>query len=205
MKTSFTIIVAILAVALSASAQTSYGDRTTVFGLGATNNATTLANVIVPNKSSNDGTPVVTYISYGSDLATSGIQFYKCTAITQAAYSTNVTVTLSVNQTNGFSSGDVILIKHVTAGSESYEKRTLTTMTAATNLITTVAPAQVVTPGDIIYRVTTTGIGKIPVGIATNNISASLIYAGQKNIPLLVEITGTTSCQLPVVSGYYAP
>ncbi len=206
MKTSFKIIVAIAFACLSAAAQDPTA-RTSVFGLGATNNGTTAtATVIIPNKSSNDGTPVITYLNYGSELATSRVQFYKATAQTQAQYSTNVTVTLSVGQTNGFASGDVIIIKHATAGAESYEKRTLTTMTASTNLIVTVAPVQVVTPGDIIYRVTTVGAGWIPVGVATNSITAANgLYAGQKNTPLMLEITGTSTCQIPVVSGFYAP
>lgn len=184
----------------------SYNDNLNVFSLAATNNATTLATVIVPNNSANGGAPVVTFVSYAGDNATNTLQAYKATAMTQAAYVTNTTTTLSVIQTNGFASGDVIIIKHTTAGQVSYERRVLTTMTTATNLVTTVAPAQQVAIGDLIWRVTKTGVASYPVGNTTNTLSnAAGVISGQRNTPLLIEVTGATSGQLTAVSGFFAP
>lgn len=183
-----------------------FNDNLNVFSLAATNNATTLAHVIVPNNAANGGAPVVTFLSYAGDNSTNTLQAYKATALTQAAYSTNVTVTLSVIQTNGFASGDVIIIKHTTPGAISYERRVLTTMTTATNLVTTAAPAQAVAVGDLIWRVTKSGVASYPVGNTTNTLSnAGGVLSGQKGTPLLIEVTGAASGQLTAVSGFFAP
>lgn len=208
MKSNLKLIGAILAVAcigLTASGQ-SFNDNLNVFSVAATSNATTLASVIVPNNAANGGAPVVTFISYAGDNATNTLQAYKATAMTQAAYVTNTTTTLSVIQTNGFASGDVIIIKHTTPGQVSYERRVLTTMGAATNLVTTVAPTQQVAIGDLIWRVTKSGVASYPVGNTTNTLSnAAGVICGQRNTPLLVEVTGAVAGQLTAVSGFFAP
>jgi hypothetical protein len=147
------------------------------FGVGTTNGATTLSWAIVPARSANNGAPAVAYISATSDKAASKVQFYKVTAQTTARYATNSTVTLYVTATNGFASGDAIIIRHM--ADDSYEKRTLTGNSAATNLVTTAAPLGAVVPGDMIYRVTTTGAGAIACGAATITPSGQYLYVGQ--------------------------
>ncbi len=208
MKTSFKIIGAIFAVAfigLTASAQYSV-EYNNVFSLSSTNQAGATNFVVVPNNSLNGGAPVVTYVSYGCDTAGSRIQAYRATATVQAAFSTNQSTTISVTTNTGFATGDIIVIKHVTPGSVYYEKQKLSTITAGTNLVTVVAPFQVVYPGDIIWRYTASGAGSIPVGSATNSVSnAAGVLAGQRNTPLLIEIGGTTFSGLPAVSGFFAP
>lgn len=179
-----------------------------VFSAGATNGGGTLATVIIGAHSVNNGTPVVTSVNGSSDLSSAKIQFYKVVRQTMCRYATNSTVVISVDSTNGFASGDVIIIRHI--GNDGYEKRTLTTMTSATNLTTTAAPYTTV-PGDIIYGVTTTGAGSIPVVTNTLaspayvvNLSSTAIYTGQKGMPLLLEMNATSSGTINYVTATYA-
>lgn len=174
------------------------------FGVGSTNFNVNPSWAIIPARSANGGAPAVNFIAAGSDLAGAVVSFYKVTAQTVARYSTNVTVTLSVDRTNGFASGTVIIIQHL--ANDSYEKKILTTMTASTNLITTVAPAGTVSPGDIIYAVSTSSAPSIAWGATTNTISAAApIVVGQRGKPLLVEINSTSAGQLRAVGGTYLP
>ena len=65
MKLNFKYRAAILtftAIGLTAYGQ-SFNDNLNVFSVAATNNATALASVIVPNNSANGGAPVVTFLS----------------------------------------------------------------------------------------------------------------------------------------------
>ncbi len=210
MKTSFKIIGAIFAVAfigLTAQAQSQYDlEYNNVFCVSSTNQAGATNFVVVPNNSANGGAPVVTYVSYGADVAGSRVQAYRATAMTQAAYSTNQSTTISVITNLGFATGDIVVIKHVRSGSVYYEKQKLGTITSGTNLVTVIAPFQVVFPGDIIWRYTSSGAGSIPVGVATNSVSnAAGVLMGQRNTPLLIEIGGTSFSGLPAVSGFFAP
>lgn len=201
-KYFFCGLLALLAVTLTATAAPP--DVVNGFAVGSTNRHGTLSYAIVSPRSPVTGAaPVVRYLNAGSDKVAGIVQFYKVTAQCTAAYATNSTTTLSVNRTNGFSSGDVVIIRHLT--DDSYEKRILTTMTASTNLITTVAPLGAVVPGDIVYRCTTTGAGTIYWGASTNSINASgaPLYVGQKDTPLLLEIDATTAGAINVVAGDY--
>lgn len=176
----------------------------TGFGVGTTNGAGTLSTVIVSARSANGGAPAVSFVSATSDLAGSKVQFYRVVGQTTAKYATNSTTTLSVSDTNGFSSGDVIIIQHVAY--DTYEKRTLTTMSGATNLVVTAAPLTAVWPGDVIYEVSTAGAGSIAVGNATINLGGSgPIYVGQRGKPLLAEVNATSSGTLHVLGGTYLP
>lgn len=191
------LLASMLSMLLSASAQIALQPYTW-YSSGTTNSGVSPSYAIVGAHSVNNGAPIVTHITAASDKATAKVSFYKVTALAQCAYQTNSTVTLSVVQTNGFASGDVVVIRHIS--DDSYEKRILTTMTTSTNLITTVAPWSAVIPGDIIYRCTTAGAGAI--GLVTNSVAANTmqlevsgtcIYAGQKGMPLLLEVDQTTA------------
>lgn len=196
-------LLALVMVTLTATAAPP--DVVNGFSAGSTNRHGTLSYAIVSPRSPLTGAaPVVRFINAGSDKVAGIVQSYKVTAQATAQYATNATVTLHVNRTNGFASGDVIIIRHIT--DDSYEKRILTTMTVATNLTTTAAPLGAVVPGDIIYRCTTTGAGTIYWGASTNSLSASggPLFVGQKDTPLLLEIDATTAGAINVVSGDYA-
>lgn len=204
--TSLFEVLALVALALfiALPASAALDDPINGFAVGTTNPATTLSYAIVPARSANAGTPVVHYVNAGSATATAKLQFYKVTAQTVCS-ATNSTVTLNVNRTNSFNSGDVIIIQHLL--NNTYEKRTLTTMSYSTNLVCTVAPVGTVVPGDIIYKASTSGAGSIQWGAVTNSVGpAAYIYVGQKNKPLLVEIDGaSTTALVNVISGSYLP
>ena len=204
---ALTVLAAAMLTTYVASAQINATQPYRVYATGATN-AGTLATVIIGAHSVNNGTPVVTSINATTDKSTANVQFYKVLRQVNAKYATNSTVVISVDSTNGFASGDVIIIRHI--GNDGYEKRTLTTMTSATNLTTTAAPYTTV-PGDIIYGVTTTGAGKIPVvtnTVATGpyivSLSGTAIYAGQKGCPLLIEIDATTTGTINYATATYS-
>lgn len=193
---------ALLALAFTASAL----DVPNIgFSVSTTNSGVSPSYVVVSARSANAGAPAVYAINADSDLASSVLRTYKVTGQTVARYATNSTVTLSVSDTNGFISGTVIVIQHL--ATDNYEKRTLTTMTTATNLVTTVAPLEAVVPGDIIYAVSTTGAASLKWGASTNNLNGGggPIFVGQKAKPLLVEITGTTLLGINNLSGLYLP
>lgn len=201
-----TIKLGFLALLLAAAFNTNAAlpDPQSGFGLGTTNPATALSYVVVPARSANNGAPAVTFLNAGSAAATAKVQFYQNTTLVSAKYATNATVLLHVERTNGFASGDVIIIRH--KADETYEKRILTTMTTATNLTTTVAPVGAVVPGDIIYRAQAAGAGSIQWGAITNSLSGSYIYVGQKGQPLLAEINGTsTDGLINAIGGIYLP
>ena len=111
--------------------------QSAVWAGGTTNGASTLSWIIVPAKSANNGVPVCTLINATSDKAGSVVQSYIPTALATANYA-SATTSVPVNQTNGFTVNDYIVIRHL--GDEQYEKRQVTTFTSGTNLTLTAAP-----------------------------------------------------------------
>jgi hypothetical protein len=199
----YLVIGASLALASSAFGQYLDPVGSSGFGIGTTNGATALSWAIVPAHSVNGGAPRVTYIHASSDVVTGKIQFYKVVGGPTLVTATNSTVTITVERTNGvYAASGVIIIRHT--AQETYEKRTLTTPTGTNTLVVTAAPYTTV-PGDLIYLASTTGAGTIQWGVNTNGIGPGTIYVGQRQKPLLVEISGTTSATLDVVGGDYLP
>ena len=203
MKKTLKIMAALLVAFAFALPALALDDPANGFGVGSTNSGGTASYVIVSARSANGGAPAVSLINATSDLTTSKVQFYKVTEETVAQYATNSTTTLSVNNTNGFASGNTIIIRHM--GADSYEKRTLTTMTGATNLVVTAAPLGAVVPGDRIYKVVSAGVAAVPVGNATLSVTGQYLFVGQRGKPLLADLTGTSSCQLNALGGVYLP
>jgi len=175
-----------------------------------TNAATVLSYAILTAKSVNGGVPVVTHAEATSDLISAKLQFYRVTGITRVGY-TNSTVTIPVDQTNGIAEGSaVVIIRHF--ADDSYEKRILTTSTGATNIVTTVAPLGTCVPGDLVYRAVTAGAGFLPFTGTNTGIASSLswrydnaggIFTGQAEVPLLVEIDGTSAATLQLLTAEY--
>lgn len=166
----------------------------------STTNIGTLSSAIISARSSNGGAPRVTTLSVGSDKLASKVQFYKVLTEVQASH-TNATTVLPVNSTNTLSA--TIIVRHLV--NDVYEKRTVSGF-GSTNLTVSAAPLQETVPGDIIYGVTSTGVGSIAWGASTNTLtSAGGLYFGQPNKPLLLEIdaTGAAAGTLFVVSGDY--
>lgn len=196
------LFAALLFAVLTFQAMAALAEPVNGFGVGTTNGGGTASWVIVPARSANNGAPAVTMLSATSDLAGSKVQFSKVTA-TALVTGTNSTVTLQVNRTNGFASGTIIVIQHIV--DNTYEKRTLTTMTTSTNLVCTAAPLGATTPGDIVYAMSSTGVGAVAVGSATVNLNGSYVYVGQKGKPILADLTGTSACTLQTLGGVYLP
>lgn len=174
-----------------------------VFAASSTNQVSALSWAVVTARSGNNGTPVVTFVGAGSDLASGKIITYKVNAQCVVTF-TNSTTTLFVNNTNGFDQASVIIIRHKLT--DDYEKRIQTSNSGATNLIVTVAPFETVVPGDQVYQCTTTGAMSYLQGAVTNTLAApGGIFVGQQGLPLLLEVSGTSAASLYSVSGFFAP
>jgi hypothetical protein len=165
---------------------------------GGTDVGNTLCYAILSTAGEGGKAPVITYLNATSDKAGSIIQFYTCGQVVSASHG-STTVSVPVNATNGFTAADIIIIRH--GATDTYERRILDTFTSATNLTTTVAPSVALVPGDIIYKAVVAGT--IPVGAATKELNGVGIYAGEKGKPLLLEIDGTSSCQINAVCAKY--
>ncbi len=181
------------------------------YSTSATNNnaAGAVVSCTISANSANGGTPVVTALSAGNDTNTSTattitgqVLFYKIIDQTVANYA-NTTVSIPVNATNSFISGDLCLIRHLT--NDSYERITLTTVTSGTNLTAAAAPVQTVQIGDIIYKLGTNGAAAIPFASITNTYIGTGIVSGQKGLPLHMAMKGLNGCQINFVSARYDP
>lgn len=163
---------------------------------------TTLCYSINSALSANQGTPLLTYISATSDKAGSALQFYNVTTNTDCNF-VSTTTSIPVRSTNGIAVNDIIVLRH--AIDDTYERRIVTTFTSATNLTVTVAPTVAMAVGDFVYRCATNG-AYIPVGNATVQIIGTVagIYAGQPNMPLLIDLDATSACQINLATARYA-
>lgn len=168
------------------------------FAGGGTDVGTTLCYAVVSANGKNQGAPVVTYLNATSDKAASVVQFYSIATNTTANY-VSTTTSLPVQYTNGFASGDIIVIRHLSK--DTYERRILTTFTGATNLTVTVAPTVALAVGDQVYKATATG--SIPCGATTLSLLGTGIYAGQNGKPLLLEVDSTSAGQINAVAAKY--
>jgi hypothetical protein len=174
-----------------------------VFTTWTTNQQVTPSYAVVSARSGNGGTPVVTFINAGSDLTSAKVTAYKVTSkivVTGAGSSTRLDV-ISTNTGVNWQSGTIIIQHKV---DDSYEKRTLTSNTGSTNIVVTVAPMGTMVAGDTIYFAVAGPV--IFWGASTNSLSSvGGIINGQQNLPLLIEITGTSNLGMNSVAGFYAP
>ena len=173
-------------------------------GFALNSTGSTISSVIVPPYGA---VSRVEYVNCKSDLSSSIIQFYSCTNKTSCLQGyTNSTVTLVVQQTNGFASGDIVVIQHVVSGLP-LERRVLTTMTTATNLVVTQAPTNPFIPGDIVYQEVAgpsilLAAANVTVGPTPAGVFYSSILNGA-NTPILIDITGTSACSIYDIAGSY--
>lgn len=192
--------------------------RTTTYSYwsgGSTNGASTLSWVIVPAHSSiANATPVITAIDATTDKLAAKIQSYKVLETTVATF-TNATVSIPVNTTNTGSKWDsgTIIVRHLLT--DQYEKRSLATSGGATNLQVSAATLETVVPGDLIYKVSTTGAAALTVttngaaaslGLSYNRATGEALLVGQPGMPLLLEIDGTgANATLNSATAKYVP
>lgn len=204
MKTTLTTLrlaalLALAALLLPRPAAAQPAEGLAVWAGGGTDVGTTLCYTVVSANGRNGQAPVLTYLSATADNATNTVKFYTVGAPARCV-TTNTTVTIPVASTNGFGSGDIVVIRHHLT--DTYERRVLDTLTISTNLVTTVAPGESVVPGDLIYKATYSG-AFIPVGNATIGLAGNGLYAGQAGKPLLLEVTGAAACQVNAACANY--
>jgi hypothetical protein len=194
MKYLKTFLIAALMLPLVASAV----PEVPVYSTGGTDVSTTLCYAVISANGKNQGNPVITYLNATSDKSASIVQFYKAGTPTAANY-VSTSTSIPVVATNGFASTDVIIIRHL--ADDTYERRVLTTFTSSTNLTVTSAPTTALAVGDLVYKAT--AAGTIPCGATTVSLSGAGIYSGQAGKPLLLEVDGTSACQVNAVSAAY--
>lgn len=199
MKRLSLLAVATLALGLAASAQTLSRDTFNISVGGGGSVGTTNSYFVIGAKSVYGGAPLVTYVDATSDLTTSVIQCYRVGYVMRATV-TNSTTTVYVDAVpSGATNAGIIVIRHL--ADDSYERLAVTSTSSSTNLTTTVAPATTTVPGDFVYYMHTNG--KIPVGNTNKAVSGVGIFAGQKDLPLLIEVNGTSACTLNAVRAHY--
>lgn len=140
----------------------------------------------------NNGTPVVTYLNATAATNNSGIITYTCTNQTTAtAASTNVR-TNQVVSTNGFSSGTVVVVRHIS--NDTYEKLLCLAPLNPTNITFASDPVTPLASGDIIYQqstnaylTTVTNNGSTGNSAWTINLLGPGIVSGQRGKPLLLD------------------
>ncbi len=190
----FALALLVALVATPASAQPSTGiSDAALNGLaghstGGTVVGTTLYYGVISANGRNSGTPVITGISARSGAATAKIQFYGTTNSTSANFA-STTTSIPVVSTNGFTSSDIIVIRHMI--DDTYERRATTTFTSGTNLTVTVAPTVALAAGDQVFKMYTTG--QLIWGAVTNTIQSPGIWYGQASKPLLFEIDSSAA------------
>jgi hypothetical protein len=141
------------------------------------------------------GTPVIKYLNVTSDKASSVVQFYTAGSsilVTNSVIAGTNTILLT-GTTSGFQTNDVIVIRSVS--NDTYQ-RTSVSQVAAGSIVTAQNTAFALAAGDVIYRMSTAGA--IPVGNATVTITGAC-YSGARDKPLLLEVDGTSACQINAV------
>lgn len=159
---------------------------------------------VVTARSGNAGAPVVQSIyATTTNVLLGQLIFYRVTA--QVAVTlTNSTTNLFVVDTNGFANSQIVVVRHMS--DDSYERRVTAASngTNATTLPLTIATANTIVPGDIVYQVTTNAI--VPWNTTNGPITAAAIYVGQAQKPLLIDFVGAGALQqLNFVSGRFEP
>lgn len=188
--------VALLCVlASSASAQS----NRKYFGGTSTDVGTNLTYFVAPV--SNYGAPLITYLSATSDKSTSAMTFY--TPTTSVDFSTtNLAGITNLNTIVGtaFASNDVVVIQ--TKLGDKYQ-RAVVWSASATNIVITTTNAWPIAVGDRIWRMST--VATRPVGAATTTDNGPGIFYGSPYAPLLIDLDGTSSCQINAAAGTYQP
>jgi hypothetical protein len=141
------------------------------------------------------GAPVVTFLDAQAVGTAAFVQFYDCTNVAKATAATTNTRTNAVNTTNGFTTGTVVVVRHMT--NDTYERLLCTASPAAGQIAFVSDPVTALRAGDLIYQQTATG--KIPINttnagstISVTRITGRCIYAGKPGVPLLADVVTAT-------------
>lgn len=202
MKTFSKILAAVLGLAFSFNA-TAAGDPWPVYATGGTDVSTTLCYAVISSYSVNGGSPVVTYLSATSDKAGSVVQFYRSSVplnITTASSTTNLAI--ATNSMSGFTSNAIVVIQHNNSVGtpETFERRVVYHANS-TNVAVSATFDASTAAGDKVWL--QTAGGSIPVGNASITPIGDGIYSGVPGRPLLLEVDGTSACQINAVNAVY--
>lgn len=223
----FTILAGLMSLALVGSIIAQQQIGATAFGIGGTAyNASGLTNYAVVTRHSQipNAHALITFVSATSDKTASTIQFWSPSYLSPAPVGyTNSTTTVYVSATNQMANLTNIVIEHVVASnSPTYEICVLTgggtfvssnvTVSgiggvATTNYVwsvpTSIAPVSTVFPGDNIGPLIPGGT--IPVGVGSQTLTGTGIYASARDKPLVLEILGGTNATINAVGGVFVP
>lgn len=199
---NFTKKLSLIGVVLASLALSAYSQNAGLTGVSIGGTVVSGAlNYAVISAYSATGLPAkVTHIDGTSDLATSKFLFYSVPAYCGIT-NTNTTVTIPVNQTNGFAANDIVVLRHV--ATDTYERRVITSL-VSNSIVLTVAPTVAVRNGDIMYTCRTNGF--IPRSNSSTNTvvdSPTGFYTAQPNLPLLIDLDGTSACTINLVNATY--
>jgi hypothetical protein len=137
------------------------------------------------------------------------VQFYSCSNYTAATAATSNVRTNTVNSTNGFSIGKVVVVKHLST--DTYERLVLAAPQLTNQIVFASDPVRALAAGDLIYEQTAGGT----IGVVTNagansfmiNLSGNGIYSGQKGYPLLLDTVNVvgTNATIRAVNATFTP
>lgn len=144
----------------------------------------------------------IEYINITSDLSSSAITFKDGTFKSLVtSYDDGSPTVIGTASGLSYNTNDVIVIYSPSSGNT--ERLVIATRTSS-NITTTTSVSFEPVEGDVLYIMTANG--SIPVGAATKEINAtgSAVYNGQKDYPILVEVNGTSACQVNLISGVFS-
>lgn len=194
------LVLSALALALPAfGSQVENANGYTTFSGTGTAQGTTNAFYVAGNYTINPATAVLKYANVTSD--TGVLQFYVLTNMTTVVNPTNSgTTNFTVVSTNNFSTGQVLVIKHI--ASDTYEFQPLWQMTT-TNLTTKYAPILQCAAGDQVWIAGLTGsISAVGTNLVLSQ-AGDWLYSGQYKLPMAISVTGTAKVAINAVSGNY--
>ena len=146
------------------------------------------------------GFPKIEYIDAVSDKEASKVLFYKASnPVTFTGVNTSGNTTLTNVVGTSFAAGNVAVIQYKTNNTDTYQRIVVDSATA-TSIVSQVACSAAISPGDQIYKMTTNGF--YYTGIVSNKVTVPMHW-GQTGRPILVEIDGTSSCQINLIGGRY--
>lgn len=197
MKTFLKLIVAVFGLAFSLNVRAL--EPWPVYATGGTDVSTTLCYAVISAYSVNGGSPVVTYLDATSDKAGSVVQFYSSSApINVTGSSSTTNLACSTNGIVGVASNAVLVIQHTST--DTYERR-IAYLVGPTNVAVSATFDSAVAAGDKIWL--QTAKGSIPVGNASISKLGDGIYSGTPGRPLLLEVDGTSACQINAANAKY--
>ncbi|MCX6915756.1 MAG: hypothetical protein NT167_22375 [Verrucomicrobia bacterium] len=140
---------------------------------------------------------VVTAIA-SSDLATANLTLRTGVTPLTIIKTNTAGTTIDVAATNGFATGDWVLVE-TAAG--VLTNGTIASFTGATNIVFGGNVCATV-PGDQIYRLSSPVT--LSVGAVTNKTyTGDMIYVGNRGRPVVVKINGTSGCTLDAITARY--